>query len=137
MLIRTRLRGQPPLSTVLRIASREGCDLGPLDPGDDQDRLTLTSYVWADQIERLARLRAACDLAPAVSAPVQRAAAGEWVEAQLGEPAPDAVTVVFHSIVMQYLSDAERQRLEEALQAANGPLAWLRMEPAGDLTSCA
>jgi hypothetical protein len=41
-------------------------------------------------------------------------------------------TVVFHSIVMQYLPAAERDRFERALRAAPGPVAWLRMEPATD-----
>jgi hypothetical protein len=41
-------------------------------------------------------------------------------------------TVVFHSIVMQYLPAAERERFEQALEAAPGTVAWLRMEPADD-----
>ena len=43
--------------------------------------------------------------------------------------------MVFHSIVMQYLPEAERARVEELLREAgaratpSAPLAWLRMEP--------
>jgi len=45
--------------------------------------------------------------------------------------------VVFHSIVWQYLTDPERERLRSLLTTAasratpEAPLAWLRMEPAG------
>lgn len=53
---------------------------------------------------------------------------------------PLAATVVFHSIVLQYLSGTERKRFETALAEAGGragpeaPLAWLQMEAAGELT---
>jgi hypothetical protein len=68
-----------------------------------------------------------------VEAPVERARAAEWLEAHLGEAVPDAATVVFHSIVMQYLPHAERDRVERALRDSRSrPLAWLRMEPADD-----
>jgi hypothetical protein len=131
--IRARLEGRPPLAASLSVASRAGCDPSPLDPRRDEDRLTLASYVWPDQLDRHRRLRAALALAAEVPVPVERAGAADWIEARLAEPAPGAATVVFHSIVMQYLSADERGRFEGALGRATGPLAWLRMEPAGDL----
>jgi hypothetical protein len=132
--IRARLRGEPPLDTPLRIASRAGCDARPVDPRSEEGRLTLASYVWPDQVERLERLRAALAVAAELDAPVERAGAADWTEARLAEPAPGVATVVFHSIVMQYLPAAERERFERALEAAPGTVAWLRMEPADDLT---
>jgi hypothetical protein len=90
--------------------------------------------VWADQRERLERLRAALDVAATTEAPVERAGAAEWIGARLAEPAPDVATVVFHSIVMQYLPEAQRERFERAVRSAAGTVAWLRMEPAGDMT---
>jgi hypothetical protein len=47
-------------------------------------------------------------------------------------------TAVFHSIVLQYLSEDERQHLQEVIREAaeratsSAPLAWLHMEPAGE-----
>ena len=44
-------------------------------------------------------------------------------------------TVIYHSIFVQYLSEADRARLARIIEAAGGraagdaPLAWLRMEP--------
>jgi hypothetical protein len=132
LLIRSRLAraGRPPLDTSLEIGSRAGCDPRPVDPRTEEGRLTLTSYVWPDQLERLGRLRAALAVAGEVDAPVERAGAADWIEARLAEPAPRTATVVFHSIVMQYLPDEERKRFERAVQSHD--VAWLRMEPADE-----
>lgn len=136
-----RLRGRlPPLAPNVRIAGRQGCDARPIDPATEEGRLTLASYVWADQVERLSRLQAACELAAHTRARVQAATAADWLANRLLEKSPGIATVVFHSIVLQYLSHSERERLEATLREAGerarpaAPLAWLRMEPAGRLT---
>lgn len=140
VLVRARLRGSPPLDRPVAVAARAGCDVRPLDPASEEGRLTLGSYVWADQLERLARLRAACALAVELPASLEQAPAVEWIERRLAEATDGMATVVLHSIVMQYLGAAERERFERALSAAgararaDAPLAWLRMEPAGELT---
>jgi hypothetical protein len=52
---------------------------------------------------------------------------------------PGQATVLYHSIVSQYLSDEEQATLFDhvrqagARATADAPLAWLRMEPADDL----
>jgi hypothetical protein len=132
--IRAALTGRPPFEVPLDVASRAGCDARPLDPRSAEDRLTLTSYVWPDQTERLARLRAALDVAAGAGIEVERAGAADWVEARLRDEAPGVTSVVFHSIVMQYLPADERTRFEQAVRSAPGSVAWLRMEPAGELT---
>src|SRR5262249_21178556 len=57
----------------------------------------------------------------------------------LAEPATaDVATVVFHSIVWQYLPDDERARVRRTIEEAGAratpaaPLAWLRFEPSAD-----
>jgi hypothetical protein len=125
---------RPPLDVPLDIAARAGCDPQPVDPRTEEGRLTLLSYVWADQPIRVERLRAALALATEIDVRVERARAAEWIEARLAEPAPDVATVVFHSIVMQYLPEDERERFERAVGGAAGTVAWLRMEPADDMT---
>jgi hypothetical protein len=140
VLLRARLTGRPPLAERVSVASRQGCDARPVDPASEHGRLTLACYVWADQLERLARLRAACDLAARFPAAVEQASAPDWVEDRIAEPAPGVATVVFHSIVIQYLDDAEGERLAGAVRSAgeranrSAPVAWLRMEPADRLT---
>jgi hypothetical protein len=135
VVLRSLMTGprQPPLDAPLRVASRAGCDRLPVDPRAEEGRLTLTSYVWPDQLERLERLRAAWAAAAQVPAPVERAGAADWIEKRLAEPSPGTTTVVFHSIVMQYLPAEERERFERAVTRASGSVGWLRMEEAGEM----
>lgn len=127
--------GTAPPDGPLRIADRRGCDPGPLDPTTTEGRLTLTSYVWADQVERLERLRGALQVAARLPAPVERLPASAFLERELAEPAPGVVTVVWQSVVRQYLDPDERQRVEDLLAAAGeratpeAPLARLSLEP--------
>ena len=74
------MSGRPPLDGSVRVVARAGCDAQPVDPRSQGGRLTLTAYVWADQVERLERLRAALTVAGGVAAPVERAHAGEWID---------------------------------------------------------
>jgi len=132
--------GTPPFNTTCTIAVRAGCDVDPVDPTSQEGRLTLTSYLWPDQEERLADLRGALEIAAHVPARVVQAAAPDWLGQQLAEPAPGVATVVFHSIVWQYLSDADRERIRHIIEKAaarastDAPLAWLRFEPSADRT---
>jgi hypothetical protein len=120
------------------VGSRSGCDTNPLDAGSEGDRLTLKSFVWADQTARLRLLDGALRVAQQVPASVDTADAPRWLERRLEDARPGVATVVTHSIVLQYLGLERRARLIDALRRAGeratqqAPLAWLRMEPAGD-----
>jgi len=129
---------RPDLSGDLVVADRRGCDRNPLDPASEADRLTLLSFVWPDQQERLVRLRTALDIAARVRVEIDHADAADWIVGQLDRPPPGAVTVVVHSIVLQYLSSARRRDFRDAVADAgrraspDAPVAWLRMEPGTD-----
>jgi hypothetical protein len=129
--------GEMPAAFAAVVAERRGCDASPIDPADEDGRLTLLSYIWPDQTVRMTRMRAAFELAAELPAEVERAAAAGWIAARLAEAAPGCATVVYHSVVMQYLPAAEREEFETAIDEAGAraseeqPLAWLRMEPAG------
>jgi len=103
-----------------------------MDLTDPVQRLRLRSYIWADQRARLARLEAAIELALALGVRVEQADAGDWVERQLTTLPTDAITVLYHSIMWQYLPAATQQRISGLMEAAGQrvPLAWLRFEPA-------
>lgn len=125
-----RLRPWPGLAFVERL----GCDLRPVDPRTTEGRLLLTAYVWPDQRDRLERLRAA--LAVAAEAPpveVHPIGAADLVGAL--ELRPGATTVVWHSVVLQYLPPAERVRLGDRVAALGrsatpeAPLVHLALEP--------
>ena len=125
-----------PFDAPLRVASREGCDRSPIDLGDPAQRLRLESFVWPDQPERLAALRAAIEVARSDPPRIARARAGDWVPDRLAAPAQGLATVLFESVVWWYLPEDERQAVTAAVEAAGArasdraPLAWLRMEGA-------
>jgi hypothetical protein len=131
------VHGPPPLDVRARVAERRGCDPAPLDPGAEDDRLTLMSYVWADHTRRLERLRGALRVAQRTPAPVDRADAADWLPVQLRAPAEGVVTVVFHSFVTLYLDVRARRSVRASIAGAgarahaSAPLAWLQMEWAG------
>ena len=134
---------RPPLfHTPYPVAVREGCDLDPVNPATEEGRLTVMSYVWPDQRDRLAALRGALKVAARVPAKVERADAADWLAAKLGQRTTSFATVVFHSIVWQYLSPEEQERVWRTIEEAGSraipeaPLAWLRFEPSADRTCC-
>jgi hypothetical protein len=98
-------RGKPPPVRDMRVISRIGGDLAPVDPVSDDGRLLLLAYVWADQAERLERLRGACELAAQIPAELRHESAAETI-AGLGLH-DRTWTVLWHSIFQQYL-DAEQ-----------------------------
>jgi hypothetical protein len=132
------LEGRPPaLPTQAGIVERAGCDERPVYL-DEDGQLTLRSYVWPDQVERFRQLEGALAVAPRIPVRVERAGGAEWLERRLGEPAEGACTVVFHSIVMQYVEPSERDRIDGLIAAAGArateraPLAHLALEPGGE-----
>ena len=120
--------GPLPPSDRPTILDRRGVDLNPLDPLTD--RLRLLAYLWADQPDRIARTRAALDLAERLRPQVDRADAAEWLEARLATPTEGALHLVFHTVAWQYFPPATQARALAALEAAGRrtPLARLAME---------
>lgn len=126
----------PDFDVDVAVADRLGCDRSPVDPLSSDGRLTLTAYVWPDQLRRHELLRGAIEVARRVPAIVEAAEVPEWLDARLADEAGGRATVVYHSVVMQYLDEDDlgrvRATIAEAGARATGraPLAWLRMEPA-------
>jgi hypothetical protein len=126
--------GAPPLGDVT-VAERRGCDPSPLDTSLPECRLTLRSFVWADQLGRMRNLEKAMEVASRSQIRVEQAGAAEWLMSRLAEPAGRVATVLFHSIVWQYISRQERNDILDLIHetgsraTADAPFAWLRMEP--------
>jgi hypothetical protein len=139
VLIDFELEGRPPPPVDVEVVERRGCDPRPVDPTTEEGQLTLLSFVWADQPKRLRRLRSALAVAAALPVEVDEDGAASWIAERLAEPKVGVATIVYHSIVMQYLEEEERlefeRRVREAGEAAVAatPLTWLRMEPAGEM----
>jgi hypothetical protein len=125
----------PPFGTPATVATRAGCDHDPIDASRPEAALTLLSYVWPDQQHRLDRTRAALEIAADFPVDVEQAAIEDWLPEQLGAPVPGVVTIVFHSVVWQYLPDSTRRSVLSTLDDAGSratdaaPLAYLRLEP--------
>ncbi len=132
--LRPQWHGELPPSADLKISGRAGVDLNPLDASNNGDRLRLLSYIWADQPDRLARMRRAIDLATDLPVKVARGDAAEWLQAQLEQPTNGAVTVIFNTVAWQYFSAATQARVAMLIEATGAattdaaPLAWLSME---------
>lgn len=120
--------GEPP-----RIVERVGSDVMPVDVRTTSGRLTLTAYVWPDQTHRLERLRGAFALADRTPTVVRREGAGDLVAGMT--TAEGATTVLWHSVMWQYLGRDEQDRVRADLDAlgaratASAPFAHVYLEP--------
>lgn len=128
----------PPLNRSATVAERKGCDLNPIDPTSQDGALTLRSFVWPDQLGRLALLDGAIEIAAEQPVEVERACAADFVERELARARPGVATVVYHSVFVQYLAPGERERIDVALTGARArapqasPVFHLGMEPGRD-----
>ena len=124
----------PPLNRSADVVSRKGCDLNPIDVSSEAGALSLRSFVWADQLIRLGLLDGAIEVARQSPVEVERSRASTFLERE-ANPVRGAATVIFHSVFIQYVEEAERQRIAEAVADAQrrstpqAPVYYLRMEP--------
>lgn len=123
----------PPAGWWPSFVDTLGCDPFPLDATTAAGRLALSAYCWPDQSARWERLRAAFDLARVRPPVVVRQDAGEFVESI--DLVDDALTVVWHSVMWQYLPAAERDHVTGVLERLGEKatprrrLLHLRLEP--------
>ena len=137
--IADRWRGDMrPRFRSFAIASRSGCDRAPVDATTEAGLLRLLGFIWPDQLERLERTRRAVATLRAHPVSVHAANAADWLDSQLTDTAvgdPPVTTVVYHSIVWQYVAHDDRARITAALERRGAlatrerPLAWVRFEP--------
>ncbi|WDA40187.1 DUF2332 family protein [Erythrobacter sp. BLCC-B19] len=112
-------RGAAVPAGVINIASARGVDLHPLDIGNPADRQSLAAYIWPGEAARAERLRAALAIAQHHPPQVEPGLASDWLNRQLAAPQAEGVRrVVFHSMVLQYASPAERSAIDAAFAAA-------------------
>ncbi len=126
---------QVPMAPAIRIAERMGCDLHPLDANNPEDRLTLATYVWGDDLDRFERLRSAFVLAQRIPATVQQMAAGAYMTALAhAEPVLDQSLAIWHSATWIYLDRATRAEIRSGIRrlgsraAPNHPVVHLSWE---------
>ncbi len=133
-----RWHGVSPPEGELRILSRAGCDIAPVDPGSQEDRERLVSYIWADQEERLIRTSAALEMAARSEVRVDSADAIDWLQHRTSERHEGAAHVIYSTIAWQYLPEDARNKGRDILYAAGekatkeAPLAWAMKEGDGE-----
>ncbi|WP_283135591.1 DUF2332 domain-containing protein [Rhizohabitans arisaemae] len=125
--------GRGPQGETPVVVDRVGCDVAPIDPTTRQGRLRLLSYVWPDQPDRIARLRAACEVAEETPARLVRAGAADFLAGIVLKGGQ--ATVVWHSVMRQYVSDGEWARTEgelarlAAAAEVDRPFGYVTFEP--------
>ena len=125
-------------STPLKVLRRAACDANPIELTKPDEALRLKAFIWADQAERLARCSAAQHEAArwllGEGVKIEALPAAQFVQRELTHPRQGAATVLYHSIVWQYIAPAEQAAITHAVQSAaarattTAPLAWLRFE---------
>jgi hypothetical protein len=119
----------PAAAAALSIAARAGCDPAPLDPSRPDDQLTLLSYIWPDELPRIERMRTALSVAARDPVPVAAGHGSQWLPGALAAACDDELTVVWHSVMRQYVEPDEWAAIERALLERPG-VVRLSMEPA-------
>jgi hypothetical protein len=112
-LLTAAVTGPAPLPDAPPVVVwRGGIDLNPLDVTDDDDMAWLLTLVWPEHEDRRAQLATAINVArsdpPDLRAGDLLELLPERVEEAAAAAGRDGVVVVFHSAVIAYLDDAER-----------------------------
>lgn len=126
LVLHSELHGIRPPSGLPQVVWRAGVDLAPVDPRDPVARAWLETLVWPGESDRLARLRRALDLAAADPVPIVRGDLLEELPGLVDQAPTGATLVVFHSAVIGYLDDAERQRFRDLVTSL--PCRWISNE---------
>lgn len=115
------------------VAERRGVDLAPIDPTSAEGERLLTSFVWADEVDRIERLRGALRVAASTPARIDEGDLLDWAEEHV-VAGPGVTTVVFHSQVRHLLSEEDVTRLGDVVErglrtgTGDGPVVYLGFE---------
>lgn len=134
--LRPTWRGGAPTLHPWSVGDRVGLDPDPADPFDEAVALRLRSYLWPDQVERRRRLDGAIALAGEVPAElVETGDTATTLDEVLTTRAGITPTLVFQSIMWQYVPTAARWDITRAIESAGerttdtAPLMRVTFEP--------
>lgn len=130
-LLTAEATGPLPIpATLPEIAWRGGVDLNPLDVADPDAMAWLENLVWPEQDERRQRLRAAVDVARTAPPVMRSGDLFDHLPDLLEEAAPHGTPVVFHSAVIAYLQEPDRERFHTLMTGlvAAGRCRWISNE---------
>jgi hypothetical protein len=113
------------LQSGLRVRSRIGIDRLPVDATTAQGARLLKSFVWAGQDDRLERLERAIAALRADPPTIVRGDAAEALPGVLDALPRDALTLVFQTSVLEYLSQEGREQLRNVIDGADRDLVFV------------
>ena len=115
---------------ALRLGSRIGVDLNPLDPIDEFQARWLCALIWPDDTARFLRLRAALNYAASHPIPLVKGDAVATVGAHIANVQAREYPVVVTTWVLTYLTEPQRRAFSDALDhaAQTRDFAWIAME---------
>lgn len=123
-----RVAGPAPRPQALpEIVWRAGLDLDPPDLRDADDMAWLETLIWPGQEARLARLRAAVEMARKEPPRVVKGDLTRDLAPLMAEAPKDATLVVLHTAVLSYIQDQTlRERFAEAMMKSRA--VWISNE---------
>jgi hypothetical protein len=130
-------RVPPPAELLARhvtVSRRRGVDLNPVDVTTPHGARLLQAFVWADQTQRLERLRRAIEVAREDPPELMRGDYVELLPALLRDRREETQLVVFQTASTMYLDRGAPARMRAALHEAAraGPLVYLTTGGAPD-----
>ncbi len=126
---------RPDWRFPIDVGARLGCDLNPMDLTSDEALRRVDAYIWPEQKQRKQLFRRAAKQTVKSGVIVDKMNADTWLEKKLAARNAERTTVMYQSVMDQYLDDATRQNIRRAVEEeganarAEAPLAWLRFEP--------
>jgi hypothetical protein len=108
------------------IVWRAGIDLNPLDVNDPDDVAWLEALIWPEHDDRRARLSAALEVARAEPVEIVKGDLNTEIAGLVTRAPAGASVVVFHTVVLAYLSQADLRRFVEAMGRLS--VRWLANE---------
>lgn len=124
-------RGDPPIpASVPDVAITVGLDIAPIDVRDTDQTRWLQACTWPDQLDRLARLQAALEVARHHPPTVIEGDAVEHVVATIDSVADHGHPVVMNSWMLSYLPEARQRDYVDELDrfGERHDLSWVLVE---------
>jgi len=130
--ISCHLEGKAPLpSSMPDVIWRQGIDLNPLEPTNDDDIRWLECLIWPGEEGRLERLHGAVGSAKRHPVTIRRGDLADELAGVVAEAPKDATVVVFHTAVLSYVDPHKRARFRDIIGGLG--VTWLSNEAPGIL----
>lgn len=118
LLCESRGEALPELPSI-KIRTRIGIDLNPVDLLNDSERAWNLALIWPDQLDRRKRLEDALELLKSTSIDFHRGAANQVLPSAISKIPNDQLLCVLHSFSLNQFSVDDRLDFDRLLEAAS------------------